>query len=138
MIKRFLIALGVLLCGALEHADATTADQVITGFESLGCPAGSVTPCFIPYAGADVLNITAATVVKATAGRLVRVSIITTGSTAGGCYDVATTGAAATANQVLVIPASTAAGTVYNMDFPMATGIVCTPGTSGVLAVSFD
>jgi len=79
-------------------------------------------------------NITAATVVKATAGRIAKVSVIVAGSAAGSIYDAATTGAAGAANEIAVIPAT--AGMI-NLDFPVSNGIVVTPGTGQTLAVSF-
>ena len=80
------------------------------------------------------LNITAATVVKAAPGRLVRVSVIVAGSATGTVNDVATTGGVGTANQVGTIP--TALGTTI-FDWPCATGITVVPGTGQTVAVSY-
>lgn len=80
------------------------------------------------------LNITAATVVKAAAGRVARVSVLVVGSTVGTVNDLATTSGAAVANQVAVIPM--AVGT-YEINMPCAVGILVTPGTGQTLAVSF-
>jgi len=84
------------------------------------------------------LNIAAATVVKTGRGRVACASIIVLGSTAGSIADTTTTGAVATANKVLVIPASAAIGTTYCINFPVTNGIVVTPGTSGVIALSYQ
>lgn len=81
------------------------------------------------------LNIAAATVVKATPGRVCQVSVVTAGSTLGTINDVATTGAAAAANQVGSAPNT--AGAVVPLNFPCAVGIVVVPGTGQVLAVSY-
>lgn len=90
---------------------------------------------------ANKLNVTAATVIKATPGRICKVSVITA-ATAGtfGIYDASTTGAAAATNAVYPVSTSAwpAAGTVISLDFPCLTGIVVNPGTGGVIAVSFD
>ena len=83
----------------------------------------------------SVLNITASTVVKATPGRLVHVSVIVAGSTAGSANDCLTTGAAAVANQFAVIPAT--AGQLPPFQWPCAVGIVIVPGTGQTLAVSY-
>jgi len=86
------------------------------------------------------LNISAITAVKGSAGRVCKVTVITA-ATAGNfaVYDVATTGAAATTNAIIKYTASwPAVGTVINLDFPCLAGIVVDPGTSGVVAVSFD
>lgn len=79
------------------------------------------------------LNITAATVVKATPGRLVRISVTTAGA-AGSVNDCATTGAAAAANLIGVIPATVG---VLTFEWPCATGIVITPGAAQVVSVSY-
>jgi hypothetical protein len=94
----------------------------------------------------SALNITAATVIKKQedngavggtmgAGRIVRVQVLVAGSAAGTVNDCATTGAAAVANQVGVIPA--VVGT-YLIDMPCYAGICVVPGTGQTLAASFD
>lgn len=81
------------------------------------------------------LNITAATVVKAGPGRLVRVSVLVAGSGTGTVNDCLTTGAAATANEVFVIPETVGTCT---LEWPHLVGIVIVPGTGQTLAVSFS
>jgi hypothetical protein len=83
----------------------------------------------------NTYNVTAATAIKAAPGRLMRVSVVTAGSTVGTANDCASTGAAAAANQIATIP--NAVGVIY-LDWPCATGIVLVPGTGQVLAVNFD
>lgn len=80
------------------------------------------------------LNITAATVVKASAGQVVTISVLVAGSAAGTVNDCATTGAAAAANAIC--PTPTTVG-IYPVNFPATTGIVVTPGTGQTLAISF-
>lgn len=67
----------------------------------------------------------------------VRVSVITSPTTASTVNDCATTGAIATSNAFLTIPASTAAGTVYMMYWPCFQGLAVSVGTAGVLAISW-
>lgn len=81
----------------------------------------------------STLNITAATVVKATPGRLVRINVTVAGA-AGTANDCATTGAAAAANVICAIPAVVG---VINIEWPCATGIVITPGAAQVVSVSY-
>jgi hypothetical protein len=83
-------------------------------------------------------NIAAAAAVKAGPGRLIRISVVTVGSTAGTINDCAATGDAAIGNQIGSIPTTWVAGTVVEFDWPCSTGITIVPGTSGVLAVSFS
>ncbi|WP_343743372.1 hypothetical protein [Herbaspirillum huttiense] len=90
---------------------------------------------------ANKLNISAATVVKATPGRACRL-IVQTAPSAGAITvnDTTTTGAAAAANQIFTIAFGSApAGTIFNLDFPCASGIVISSvGTGGVVAISYD
>lgn len=90
-----------------------------------------------PLAGGNnaSLDITAATVVKATPGTLVRISVVVAGSAAGSANDCATTGAAAAANEIAAIPA--AVGVTY-LAWPCKVGIVIVPGTGQTLSVSFS
>jgi hypothetical protein len=86
------------------------------------------------FAGAStVLNITATTVIKASAGRLVRINVIVAGA-AGSANDCTTTGAVAAANEVAVIPA--VVGPVW-LDWPCNNGIVVAPGAGQTIAVAF-
>lgn len=83
----------------------------------------------------SVLNITAATVIKAVAGRICNVSVVVAGSAPGSINDAATTGAVAAANEVVVVPNTVG---VYAIDMPTANGIVVVPGTGQTLAVSYN
>ena len=80
------------------------------------------------------LNLSAATVVKASRGFVATVTVVTAGSTAGRVHDTLTTGAAATANCIAAVPNTV--GT-YIVNFPAQTGIVVVPGTGQTLAISF-
>lgn len=59
-------------------------------------------------------------VVKAAAGRLCRIIVTTLGTAAMTFYDNAS---AASGTALFVIPASAAAGTIYNLQMPAANGI---------------
>jgi hypothetical protein len=81
-------------------------------------------------------NVTAATVIKATAGRVFSVSVVVAGSAAGSLYNAATTGSVAASNKIADVPntlgvISPAGG------WPCATGIVVVPGTGQTVAISF-
>jgi len=108
-----------------------------------GSPANAMAPMNLDLQGAlrvsgggvsNSYNITAAAVVKATPGRLVKVSVVVAGSAAGTANDCATTGVAAAANEIAAIP--NAVG-VITLDWPCGTGIVVVPGTGQTLAVSY-
>lgn len=82
-----------------------------------------------------LLNITAATVVKATPGRIVKVQVLVAGTTVGTINDLAVATGAAVANQVATIP-----NTVGPFDISMVctTGILVVPGTGQTVAVSYN
>jgi len=80
-----------------------------------------------------VLNITSATVVKASAGYIGRVSVVVAGA-AGAIYDYASTSGYAAANEIAVLPA-TIGLTAY--DWPVSTGILVVPGAGQTISISF-
>jgi hypothetical protein len=88
-----------------------------------------------PGGNASKLNITAATVVKATPGTVYNVSVTTAGSTSGQVSDVATVAGVAVGNLVFDIPNTVGN---YPINFPCFAGIVVTPGTGQVLSVSYN
>jgi hypothetical protein len=81
-----------------------------------------------------VYDITTATLIKGAPGRIFRVNVQVAGSTTGTVNDCLTTGAAAIANQVAVIPETV--GPLV-LEWPCATGIVVVPGTGQTLSVSY-
>lgn len=82
-----------------------------------------------------IYNLTAATVVKATPGRCVTVSVIVAGSAAGTANDVTNTAGAAVANQFGTIPNTVG---IYKFDWPCLSGIVVVPGTGQTVSVAFN
>lgn len=67
------------------------------------------------------------------------IAVIVAGSAAGTANDCATTGAAAAANQICLIPNTiSAAAPVLTVDWPCNTGIVIVPGTGQTVAVTFS
>ena len=84
--------------------------------------------------GKTTLNITAATVIKASAGLVFRASVIVAGSAAGTINDCLTTGTAATANAVVILPNTVGQ---IQAEWPMNTGIVVVPGTGQTIALSW-
>lgn len=80
------------------------------------------------------LNITAATVVKASRGQLYQISVLVAGSAVGGAYDLAVTSGAGIANQLFVIPNTVG---IYKINMPANTGILIVPGTGQTVAVSY-
>jgi hypothetical protein len=82
-------------------------------------------------------NISVSAIVKATAGTLVRVAVVTAGGT-GTFYDIGTTaGVTAGTAKITVIPPAVTAGSTIELNWPCAVGIVYVPGTSQVVSVSY-
>jgi len=81
------------------------------------------------------LNISAATAIKSSKGRIAKVNVTTGGSTNGSIYDHATTSGTGATNLVASIPDVIGS---YTIDFPCANGIVIVPGTGMVVSVSFN
>lgn len=79
-------------------------------------------------------NLTAATVVKATPGKLARISVIVAGSAVGTANNCITTGAVAAANEIAVIPNTVG---VIVLEWPCSAGITVVPGTGQTIAVSW-
>ena len=83
-----------------------------------------------------LFNITTATAVKATAGRIIQAFVQVAGSGTGTINDIATTGAAAIGNQIAVIP-QTVGGIAGVKDWQTQTGIVVVPGTGQTIVVNY-
>lgn len=78
-------------------------------------------------------GLTAATVVKSTAGRIANISVIVAGSAAGAVYDSASTGV--TTKPLYVIPTTVG---VYVVNLPASFGITIAPGTGQTVSGSFS
>lgn len=87
-----------------------------------------------PGGNASRLNVTAATVVKATPGTVFTVSVTTAGSAAGAVYDAAATSGNTAANLVATLPNTVG---VYSLTFPCSKGILVVPGTAQVVSVAY-
>lgn len=90
-----------------------------------------------PGAGGSftALNVTTATVVKATPGAIVTITVTTAGSTAGAAYDFAATSGYAAANLVGAIPNVLG---IYSFNWwPCAVGVTIVPGTGQVLSIAY-
>lgn len=108
----------------------------------MATPVGPITASpGLPGGVSASLNVTAAGVVKPTAGVLARILVNAPGS-AGNLTlnDVATTGAAAAANQILTIAfGSLTVGQVISLEWPCGTGIVVSSvPTGGAVSISFS
>jgi len=88
----------------------------------------------VPVSGRR-LNITAATVLKVGAGRVLKIQVLVAGSAAGTVNDCATTGAAAAANELAAIPNEVGA---VDLNVAFQTGLVVVPGTGQTLVAYYN
>lgn len=79
-------------------------------------------------------NMSAATDVKATPGRVLKISVLVAGSVAGSINDSSVANKAA-GNQIYSIPNTVG---VYDIDWPCLTAISVSPGTGQTVALSYD
>lgn len=55
--RKYILALALVLLGAVAHAQVSTADPVLMGFlTTSGCPGGQDV-CFMPYSNANPLPV---------------------------------------------------------------------------------
>lgn len=78
-------------------------------------------------------GITAATIVKASPGRVASVSVTTAGSTTGIIYDATQIGV--TMKPLYVIPAAVG---LYTVNLPTNSGAVAVPGTGQIINVNWS
>jgi hypothetical protein len=84
----------------------------------------------------SVLNISAATLIEAGPGRIMQV--VNNGAAVGfSAYDSATVAGAGAANLIYTSSATLAIGSVVTLDIPYTNGLVVTPISTGVVAVSY-
>jgi hypothetical protein len=114
---------------------ASTAD-VLTAIKNIVTAMNGASQSYLNVQGqANSTAITGATVVKASAGRICSVSVITAGSSTGMIYDAASTGI--TSRPLYVIPDAVALQP-YVVNLPASFGILVVPGTSQKVTVSYS
>jgi hypothetical protein len=110
-------------------------DDILTAAKNLVSAVNDQTANNTILAGAtDFWKLTTATVVKASPGRIMRVSLIATGSATGTVYDAKSI--TDTTRPIYTI-ANSATG-VTLVDIPCQYGIVVTPGTGQTVSGSYS
>jgi hypothetical protein len=93
----------------------------------------------VPGGTATTLDITTATVIKSSPGRVYTISVVSgSGSTAGAVYDSTSTSGNTAANSLGEIPAALTTAPINFNAMPTATGIVVVPPTGYTVAVSWS
>ena len=107
--------------------------DILTAAKNIVTAVNGAAQNYLNVQGAQSLaNITTATVVKASAGRVAVVSVITAG-VAGAIYDANST--AVTTNKLWTIPATVGLTTI---NLPTNFGIVVAPGAGQVVVISYS
>lgn len=105
-------------------------NAIVVPYDDAGFPAPAATTAVVSASGG-------VNTVKAGAGRLLKI-IVTVATTVAACtvYDNATTNSGTV---LAVIPAATAAGTVYDINLPAVNGITVNGGASaGSLTIGYS
>lgn len=82
------------------------------------------------------LEISTGTLVQTGAGKIVRVSVIVAGSSAGTIYDADSAATAITGRRVYII--SNSATGIQSVFMPVRYGIYVTPGTGQIVTLSYS
>ena len=110
-------------------------DDLLTAIKNLVSATSSQTQNETILAGAlDFWNITSPTVVKASAGRLVNISVLVVGSANGTVYDATST----TDQSRPIYSIGHSAQGIQNVNLPCQYGIVVVPGTGQTLSGSYS
>jgi len=113
---------------------ASTAD-IMTSFQNLVQAVNGIAQTYDENQGTgNLTNITAATLVKGSPGRIVNVSVLVAGAV-GAIYDVASASGGTAANKLYVIPATVG---VFVVNMPVKYGLVVAPGAAQVVSVSYS
>ena len=117
----------------LPQSGASLSD-LLTAVKNIVLALATLTQDYLNVQGqVNAPNLTSPTIVKATAGRIAVVSVITAGTSTGKIYDSATL--AASTKILGIIP--TAVG-VYPVNLPASFGILVVPGTGQAVTVSYS
>jgi len=80
-------------------------------------------------------EISASTFFSTTYGWVGKISVIVAGSTTGTIYDTTSVSSAAVGNRLAIIPNTVG---IYSINMPVSNGIVVTPGTGQIVAMSYS
>ena len=115
-------------------AAATGATQLLTALQQLVTALNGAATSYANIVGvANFGPISAATVVKATAGRICEIAILSAGTTIGYVYDSANVGTTTSP----MIPLPNIVG-VYKVQWPCASGILVIPGASQTISGTYS
>jgi len=108
--------------------------DLLTTAKNIASAINGVAQTYVFVQGAQIhQNMTAATVVSTSQGRLATVSVTTAGSAVGVIYDSAST--SITTRPIYTIPNTVG---VVSVNLPVVYGVVVAPGTGQAVTVSYS
>lgn len=117
-----------------QQTGGVSLSDLLTALKNAVTAVSSLAQTYLNVQGAqNFAGLTAATVVKASAGRIAVISVIMAGSAAGAVYDSAATGT--TTKPLFVIPMTVG---VFVVNLPASFGITIAPGTGQTVSGSFS
>ena len=108
---------------------ATIQKNGVIGINTLNLTLGRI------YGTTTSATVTASTLVITGPGRLVNVSVLVAGTTTGLVHNAASTGAAAAANAIVLVPNTVG---VHQANQMFTAGLVIVPGTGQSLNVTYS
>lgn len=115
---------------------SASASDILSALKNIVVALNNASQAYINVNGASSTEaITGATLLKASAGRVASVSVITAGSTTGKIYD--SNSVSLTTTPLYVIPEAVS-NTPYVVNMPCDAGIVIVPGTGQSVTVSWS
>lgn len=117
-----------------QQTGGASLSDLLTVAKNIAQAINALAQSYLNVQGAQNFSgLTAATVVKTTAGRVANISVIVAGSATGIVYDSAATGN--TTKPLFVIPMTVG---VYVVNLPVSFGITISPGTGQTVSGSFS
>jgi len=117
-----------------QPTGGASLSDILTVAQNIAQAINTLVQGYLNVQGAqNFTGLTAATVVKQSAGRIANISVIVAGSATGMVYDSAATGN--TTKPLFVIPTTVG---VYVVNLPASFGVTISPGTGQTVSGSFS
>ncbi len=117
-----------------QPTGSASLSDVLTVAKNIAQAINGLAQAYLNVQGAqNFTGLTAATVIKPTAGRIASISVIVAGSADGAVYDSTSTGD--TSKPLFVIPMTVG---VYVVNLPASFGVTIAPGTGQTVSGSFS
>lgn len=117
-----------------QPTGGASLSDVLTVAKNIAQAVNALAQAYLNVQGAqNFTGLTAATVVKSSAGRIANISVIVAGSATGMVYDSTATGT--TTKPLYVIPMTVG---VYVVNLPASFGITIAPGSGQTVSGSFS